>query len=190
MLYTFTAELRQTPSNADLQKPSSSALLSSCLVLRVSLHLYFIRTFKYYINVFSLKHLWSFYAICNLQCSSNKYQNCLTSDIFISGHSKRPKLVLQTDYHLIQVRREHSAILLIFIKLRFVIKIFGLSIFQQQLKTSFTGCTLQSLSNKTQIVFSHVYYTYVYCSHFLTFCLHHQLYSLQCNSNKNQICFH
>ena len=50
VLYTFTAELRQTPSNADLQKLSSSALLSSCQVPRVSLHLYYIRTFKYYIN--------------------------------------------------------------------------------------------------------------------------------------------
>ena len=50
MLYTFTAELRQTPLNADLQKLSSSALLPSCLVPRVSLHLYYIRTYKYYIS--------------------------------------------------------------------------------------------------------------------------------------------
>ena len=84
----------------------------------------------------------------------------------------------------------HSAILLIFNKLRFVIKIFGLSIFEQQLKARFTGCILQSLSNKTRMVSVQVYYTYVYCSYFLTFCLHHQLYNLQCSSNKNQICFH
>ena len=50
VLYTFTAELRQTPVNADLQKLSSSALLSSRLVPRVSLHLYYIRTSKYHIN--------------------------------------------------------------------------------------------------------------------------------------------
>ena len=32
MLYTFTVGLRQTPLNADLEKLSSSALQSSCLV--------------------------------------------------------------------------------------------------------------------------------------------------------------
>ena len=57
----------------------------------------------------------------------------------LSGHSKRrPKLVFKTDYHLMQVKGEHSAILLTFIKLPFVIKIFVLSIFEWRLKTGFT----------------------------------------------------
>ena len=51
----------------------------------------------------------------------------------LSGHStRRPKLVFKTDYCLMQVKRiaEHSAILLNFIKLPFVIKIIVLSIFE------------------------------------------------------------
>ena len=41
------------------------------------------------------------------------------------------------------LQREHSATLLTFIKLPFVIKIFGLSIFEWQLKTGFTVFILQ-----------------------------------------------
>ena len=54
----------------------------------------------------------------------------------LRGHSKRrPKLVFKTDYRLMQVKGiaemlqgEHSAILLTFIKLPFVIKIIVLSL--------------------------------------------------------------
>ena len=64
----------------------------------------------------------------------------------LSGHLKRTsKLVFNTHYCLKQVKSiaecskmDHSAILLIFIKLPFVIKIFVLSIFEWSLKTSFT----------------------------------------------------
>ena len=54
-------------------------------------------------------------------------------------------MVFKTDYRLMQVKsiaecskREHSAILLTFIKLPFVFKTFVLSIFEWPLKTSFT----------------------------------------------------
>ena len=52
----------------------------------------------------------------------------------LSGHSnKDQKLFFKTDYHLMQVKRiaerEHSALLLTFIKLPFVVKTFVLSIF-------------------------------------------------------------
>ena len=57
----------------------------------------------------------------------------------LRGHSKRrSKLVFKTDYRLMQVQGEPSAILSSFIKLPFVIKIFVLSIFEWPLKTGFT----------------------------------------------------
>ena len=70
----------------------------------------------------------------------------------ISGHSKRrPKLVLKTDSLLNagqkycrMLQGEHSAILLTFIKLLFVIKIFVLSIFEWRLKIGFTVCDILS----------------------------------------------
>ena len=64
----------------------------------------------------------------------------------LSGHSKRrPKIGFQ-DRLLLNagqkfcrmLQGEHSAILLTFIKLQFVIKIFVLSIFEWPLKTGFT----------------------------------------------------
>ena len=58
----------------------------------------------------------------------------------LSRHSKRaPKLAFNTNYCLKQVKSiaEHSAILLTFIKLPFVIKIFVLSVFEWSLKTGF-----------------------------------------------------
>ena len=63
----------------------------------------------------------------------------------LSGHSKRrPKLVFKANSRLMQVKvlqnapREHSAILLTFIKLPFVFKTFVLSIFEWPLKADFT----------------------------------------------------
>ena len=57
---------------------------------------------------------------------------------------KKTKNVFKTDYRLMAVQKycrmlqgEHSAILLTFIKLPFVIKIFVLSIFEWPLKTGF-----------------------------------------------------
>ena len=47
-------------------------------------------------------------------------------------------MVFKTNYRLMQVKREHSAILSTFIKLPFVIKIFVLSIFEWQFYTGFT----------------------------------------------------
>ena len=61
---------------------------------------------------------------------------------------KDQKLVLKTEYCLMQVKsiadapKEHSAILLTFIKLSFVIKIFVVSIFEWLLKTGFTVYSL------------------------------------------------
>ena len=56
----------------------------------------------------------------------------------LSGHSKDQKLVFKTDFDIMQVKREHSAILSTFIKLPFVFKIFVLSILEWPLKTGFT----------------------------------------------------
>ena len=62
------------------------------------------------------------------------------------------KLVFKTDYHLLQVKSiaecsegEHSAILLAFIKLSFVVKIFALSFFEWPLKTGFTVVKLEEM---------------------------------------------
>ena len=52
--------------------------------------------------------------------------------------SKRPKVVLKINYHLMQAKREHSAILSTFIKLLFAIKIFVLSIFEWPFYTGLT----------------------------------------------------
>ena len=63
----------------------------------------------------------------------------------LSGHSKgEQRLVFKTDYCLMQVKsiaecsKGHSAILLTFIKLPFVIKTFVLSVFEWSLTTGFT----------------------------------------------------
>ena len=63
--------------------------------------------------------------------------NIGTVESVLCSHSKsRPKLVFKTNYRLMQVKSiaecfgEHSAILLTFIKLLFVINIFVLSIFE------------------------------------------------------------
>ena len=67
----------------------------------------------------------------------------------LSGHSKRQKIGFQ--YRLLlnagqkyyrMLQREHSAILLTFIKQLFVIKIFVLSIFEWRLKTGVTVSVL------------------------------------------------
>ena len=69
--------------------------------------------------------------------------NC-AFNIYSKTCLKRPlkkntkKLVFNTDYHLMQVKGEHSAILLTFIKLPFSIKTVVLSIFKWPLKTGFT----------------------------------------------------
>ena len=64
----------------------------------------------------------------------------------LSGHFKK-----KTNYRLMQVKFiaewEHSAILLTFIKLPFVIKIFVLSFFEWLLKTCFTVLTTVLLSS-------------------------------------------
>ena len=75
----------------------------------------------------------------------------------LSGHSKgRPKIGFQYRFLLNagqkycrMLQGEHSAILLSFIKLPFVNKIFVLSIFEWPLKTGFTvHCTTLSVSAK------------------------------------------
>ena len=77
----------------------------------------------------------------------------------LSGQSKRrPKLVIKTDYRLMQVESitEHAAILSTFIKQPLVIKIFILSIFEQLLKTSFTvyrDCTVNLSFMHIMVIF-------------------------------------
>ena len=57
----------------------------------------------------------------------------------VNGHSQKDqKLVFKTNYHLMQVQGEHSAILSTFIKLPFVIKTFVLSMFEWPFYTGFT----------------------------------------------------
>ena len=76
--------------------------------------------------------------------SAGKLSN--TVKTVLSGHSKRrPKIGFQDRFLLNacqkycrMLQEEHSAILLTFIKLPFVIKIFVLSIFEWPLKTGFT----------------------------------------------------
>ena len=65
-------------------------------------------------------------------------------------------MVFNTDYCLMQVKSiaEHSAILLTFIKLPFVIKIFCVSIFEWQLKTCFTVFSVNNI----------VYFSSCYCT--------------------------
>ena len=77
-----------------------------------------------------------------------KHKEQYTVKPVLSGHSKRPKFVFQTDYCLMQVKSiaecfEHSAILLTFIKLPFVFKTFDLSMFDWPLKTGFTVSAIQ-----------------------------------------------
>ena len=72
------------------------------------------------------------------------YVQCTVKPV-LSNHSKRrPKIVFQDRLSLNECRKycrmlqwEHSAILVTFIKLSFVIKIFVLSIFEWPLKTGF-----------------------------------------------------
>ena len=60
----------------------------------------------------------------------------------LSGHSKEDKLSLNAGQKFCRMLQgEHSAILLIFIKLPFVIKIFALSFFEWLLKTCFSVLT-------------------------------------------------
>ena len=68
-----------------------------------------------------------------------------TFTLYSKNYQKDGKLVFKTNYHLMQVKSisecskgEHSAILLTFIKLSFVIKIFVLSIFEGLFYTGFT----------------------------------------------------
>ena len=81
----------------------------------------------------------SFYASAPSYCKSTILY---TVKPIVRGHSKRrPKLVIKTGYHLMQVKSIaecSSAILWTFIKLPFGIKTFVLSIFEWQLKTGFT----------------------------------------------------
>ena len=74
-------------------------------------------------------------AIANIgQVSNNYSKTCLKQPL-----SKRPKIVFQYQLLLNAGQGEHSAILLTFIKLPFVKKIFVLSIFEWPLKTGFTA---------------------------------------------------
>ena len=64
--------------------------------------------------------------------------NIITVKPVISSHStRRPKFGFQDQLSL-NALREHSAILLTFIRLPFVFKIFVMSIFEWPLKTGFT----------------------------------------------------
>ena len=70
----------------------------------------------------------------------------------MATRKKDQKLVFKTNYRLMQVKSiakcsygEHSAILLTFIKLPFVIKIFVLPIFEWLLKTGFTADILYAI---------------------------------------------
>ena len=79
----------------------------------------------------------------SVQCIKTK----TTVKPVFSGHSKRPKIGFQDGLMLNAGQKycsvlqgEHSAILLTFIKLPFVINIFVLSIFEWPLTTGFTVC--------------------------------------------------
>ena len=66
--------------------------------------------------------------------------------VLSSNSKRRPNLVFQTDYRLIQVKSiAHSAILSTFIKLPSAIKSFVLSIFVWPLKTGFTVLQRQTM---------------------------------------------
>ena len=65
--------------------------------------------------------------------------HCTVKPVY-NGHSQKDrKLVFKTNYRLMKVKGEHSAILLTFIKLPFVIKIFVLSVLEWPFYTGFTG---------------------------------------------------
>ena len=96
--------------------------------------------------------------------SSDECSRCPVRDIFTvkpveNGHSQKDQnLGFKTNYRLMQVKSiaecskgEHSAILLTFIKLPFVIKILVLSIFEWPLKTGFTVLALIFPEAQTQI---------------------------------------
>ena len=91
----------------------------------------------------------------------NTFQ-CIWPQVCLSGHSKRrPKLGFKTEYCLLQVKSiaecspseyskgDHSAILLTFIKLPFVIKSFVLSIFEWPLKTGFIRVANDEVADQT-----------------------------------------
>ena len=88
----------------------------------------------------------------NLGCTSLSFMakkcsriNPCTVKPVLSRHSKRPKLVFQTNYHLMQVKSiaEHSAIPSTCIKLPFCHKDRCLTIFEWPLKTGFTVCLIR-----------------------------------------------
>ena len=72
--------------------------------------------------------------------------------------SKRSKIIFKTNYRLMQVKKycrmlqEHSAMLLTFIKLPFVITIPVLSIFKWPFYTGFTVCKLLFWANRKTVV--------------------------------------
>ena len=72
----------------------------------------------------------------DLHCFKN---SALYSKTCVKCHSQKDQiLVFKSNYCLMQVQGEHSAIFLTFIKLPFVIKIFVLSIFEWPFYTDFT----------------------------------------------------
>ena len=84
-----------------------------------------------------------------------KFQKDITVKPVLISHSKRrQQLVFKTDYRLMQVQKhcrmlQHSAILSTLFKLPFVIKIFGLFIFEWPLTTGLTVCQFSKNNNKT-----------------------------------------
>ena len=80
----------------------------------------------------------------------------------LRAHSKRPKIGFQAllslnagQKYCRMLQGEHSAILLTFIKLPFVIKIFVLSIFEWPLKTGFTVVSSRHNCLPVQLIFAY-----------------------------------
>ena len=97
----------------------------------------YVRGLVFSYETFAIAHWWK--TVCT------KYSK-ISSDC----HSqKEQKLVFKTNNRLMP---EHSAILLTFIKLPFVIKIFILSIFEWPLQTGFTGLCIMPNSFSTKTV--------------------------------------
>ena len=84
--------------------------------------------------------LYPFFTLVEILGFAPNFKNANTNTVKLvyNGYSQKyQKLVLKTDYSLVQVE---SILLSTFIKLPFVIKILFLSFFEWPLKTGFTLC--------------------------------------------------
>ena len=84
--------------NAYLEKLSSSALSSSCLVPVACLHLYYLRTFKYYINGDEEKHFRTEHCLIigtrGVSCLFEQYNIYNTKFIYIVGDTNSITLAM------------------------------------------------------------------------------------------------